>query len=176
MPEIKTKSFNYGDANEGTWPPQFGTGGAGVYHIDEETGKAVEGYPPRKTNYFGQAPMVMFDDIKPYRHPATGQVITSLKALKETDKACGTVTVGKMDDFPADTNRPKRLRQEIREDRRRARQRAIADIDNGNAPLTEEQKAKCVEQNEILSKALNFDAFNVAGRKDDERGKRFRRG
>lgn len=171
--KIRTRVFNHGDEKESSWPPLFGTGGAGVYHYRD--GKLNEGPPPRPETY-GQAPFVIQDTIEPYRHPATGQWVESRAALNAIDKACGTITTDKHQSAePYAKAREKRRREESKRDVHQAMRRAINDIDYGMAPLTEETKAKCAIQDEIVSERLGFDAFNVAGKKDNPRGKKYRR-
>lgn len=173
--KIRSRVFIHGDEKESTWPPLFGTGGAGLYHLGED-GKLKEGPPPRKEKIYGKAPYVIQDTIEPFRHAASGEIIDSRAKLRDTDRACGTFTTDKPQDATA--NRKARERQQARErkeDMHQANLRAINDLDYGNAPISEETRAKCAIQNEIVSSALNFDAFNVAGRKKDPRGKKYRR-
>lgn len=171
--KIVTRPFKAGDKCESEWPPKYGTGGSGSYYFDKEAGCMKEGYPPPKFKKFGEAPYVIQDTIDPYRHPATGVVVESRKALYEMDNACGTITTDKK--LEPNKHRAVQLARELKEDMKKAREKAIAQIDSGTAPLTEETRTLCEQQNEIVSKALNFDAFNVAGRKDNAKGKPFRR-
>lgn len=170
---IVTKPRQKGDENEGTWPSEFGTREVGVWHIDPEKG-VQKGYPPRRTNKFGQAPMYISDEIKPYRHPRTGKVVTSKSALMRMDRDVGTITTHVAEGLDPDATSYKEDQYQIKRDRSETLRKAVELVDSGNAPLSEETKAKCALMNENLSKALNFDAFNVAGNKNDERGKQFR--
>lgn len=172
--KIQTRPFNYGHEHEAEWPPlmpdQNAQGFVGYWDSESMTFK--EGYPPRKNLSFGKAPYVIPDTIEPYRHPATGQTIESRAALRATDKACGTITTDKKLD--PDPSWQKSRWDAIHKDRKEAMHKAVSAIDNGTAPLTEETRALCAQDNERMSKALGMDCFNVAGRKKDERGKRFR--
>lgn len=172
--KIVTKIFNYGDKNESTWPPQFGTGGSGLYHYNKETRTMEEGPPPPQNIKFGEAPFIIMDEMEPYRHPATGQVLTSKKALAETDRVCGTVTTDK---HQVPDGSAKRQRQKERaEDSRKSLLKAVEMVDAGTAPLSEETRALCEIQNRIVEANLpGFDAFNAAGRKNDKRGRRYRK-
>jgi hypothetical protein len=171
--KIQTRIFEYGDEKESDWPPKFGTRKAGVYYWDSESQSFKEGYPPRKTNNFGVAPYFIQDSITPYYHPGVCKTIDSRSALAEADKACGTITTDQM--IPGDRSVEKKRIKEIKEDHHKALRKAVAQVDAGTAPLSEETRALCERQNEIVSKALNFDAFNVVGRKNNPRGKRFKR-
>lgn len=171
---IVTKIFNYGNEDESKWPPKYGTGGgSGVFYYDKETRTMKEGYPPNQNKKYGEAPYIILDEMEPYRHPATGQVLTSKKALAETDKACGTFTTDKQQITDGSVQRARKKARA--EDSKKALLKAVAMVDSGTAPLSEETRALCDIQNEIVSSALNMDAFNVVGRKNNGKGKRFRR-
>ena len=173
--KIQTRVFNYGDEKESSWPPMFGKGGSGLYHRGDD-GKFHEGPPPPKFPKFGEAPYVIQDTIDAYRHPATGEVIESREKLLATDRACGTFTTDKKQDCSAiRKSREKQINAERKKDIHEAMRKAVAAIDSGNAPLSEETRAKCESQNRIVSDALGFDAYNVAGRKNDRRGKKYRK-
>lgn len=129
------------------------------YYWDKETQTFKEGYPPDPNPKFGQAPIVTMGTITPMRHPGTGQIIDNVRDWDLADKMSGTYTTTKREAV----RRPDRS-AEIRRDMDEAFEKAIADVDNGNAPLTEEMKAKCKEQNEFLSKQLGIDAQNAFGR------------
>lgn len=170
-----TRVFNYGDEKESSWPPRFGKGGSGLYHRTED-GSFKEGPPPIRVKIFGKAPFVIQDTIEAFRHPMTGKVIESRAELLATDKACGTFTTDKKQDCSGiRRSREQHMAAERKKDIHEAMRRAVAAIDSDNAPLSEETRHKCQVQNEIVSDALGFDAFNVAGRKNDKRGKKYKR-
>lgn len=171
--KIRTRVFEHGSDKESTWPSDFGSGGSGSYYWDSETQTFKKGYPPVKYKTYGKAPYVIQDSIEPYYHPAGEAVVDSRAKLREMDKVCGTITTDKR--LAPDPSRQRRQREERRKDGRESLDKAVALIDSGNAPLTEETRALCERQNEIVSKALNFDAFNVAGRKSNGKGKKYRR-
>lgn len=174
MGEIKTRTFNYGNECESEWPPMFGTCQGGYYgHWDKEKKCLVEGPPPPREIKYGEAPMIIMDTIPEYYHPAAETYIDSRSKLRQVDKACGTITTDKLQ--PADSSYKKELERKRREDIHQSMHKAVAQIDAGTAPLSEETRALCERQNEIVSSALNFDAFNVAGRKKNGKGKRFRK-
>jgi hypothetical protein len=173
--KIQTRIFNYGDEKESSWPPMFGKGGSGLYHRGED-GKFHEGPPPPRFEKFGQAPFVIQDTIDAYRHPMTGEVIESRARLNATDRACGTFTTDKKQDCSAiRKSKDKQVATERKKDIHEAMRRAVAAIDSGNAPLSEETRHRCEVQNQVVSDALGFDAYNVAGRKNDRRGKKYRK-
>jgi|694.fasta_scaffold02764_21 hypothetical protein len=173
--KIQTRVFQYGDPKESTWPPMFGKGGSGLYHRGED-GKFHEGPPPPRFEKFGEAPYVIQDTIAPYRHPSTGEVIESRARLNATDRACGTFTTDKKQDCTdIRKSRERQLAVERKKDIHEAMRKAVAAVDSGNAPLSEETRHRCEVQNRIVSDALGFDAFNVCGKKDDRRGKKYRK-
>lgn len=144
-----------------------------VYYFDKETGQCIPGYPPARNKVYGQAPYVITDTITPYYHPAAEQWVDSRRALQDMDKATGTFTTDKKQ--VPDGSFTKENEKQRKADLHKCLHEAVEKIDSGNAPLSEEVKEKCRIQNEITSKALNFDAFNVAGKKNDPRGKKYRR-
>jgi len=171
---IKTKSFNYGNSCEAEWPTRFGTAEGGYYgYWDEKNKCLVDGPPPPREKKYGDAPYIITDTISDYYHPAALTYIDSKSRLRDVDKACGTITTDKLQ--PADKGAKKELDRLRRKDIHESMHKAVAQLDAGTAPLTEEVRSLCDRQNEIVSSALNFDAFNVAGRKKNGKGKRFRR-
>lgn len=174
MTKIKSKVFNYGDKDESSWPPRFGKRGPGRYYWDETEKKMKPGYPPVKHEKIGQAPLVFMDDIEPYYHPKAQRIVTTRKELAHADRSTGTFTTDK-EQIPDFKYAEKKRNEALRADVHQATQRAIAAIDSGMAPLSEQTKEICKAENERVSKALGFDAFNFAGRKNDSRGKKYRR-
>jgi hypothetical protein len=171
---IISKSYKGGNEKEATWPPLFGNPKSGVYYRDSETGEIKEGYPPPKVEKFGEAPMIIDDTLKkPHYHHGACMWTDSRKGIEVMDKATGCVTTGT--GIKNDGSATKRRIKERHDDLHRSMHRAVAQIDAGTAPLTEETKKLCEIQNEITSKALNFDAFNVAGRKTHVKGKLYRK-
>lgn len=171
--KIRSRIINRGDRCESTWPPDEPSRDGGLFHWDSESQTFKEGPPPIRIQKFGEAPFIIQDTITPYRHPATGEWIDSRSRLSVTDRVTGCITTDKkLEPDPSWANEQRRKRQE---DSRRALYKSVADIDNGNAPLSEETKAICAAENERVSSLLGFDAFNVAGRKDDRRGKKYRK-
>jgi len=171
--KIRTRTFVYGDENEAEWPPMYGSGKGGRYYRDKETGEFKEGNPPPRERKYGEAPIFISDTIKPYYHPAAEKWTDSRSELNNLDKATGCITTDKIQ--PADPSRQKEAKAKRDKDRKEALLKSVAQIDAGCAPMTEETRAKCERQNEIVSAALNFDAFNVVGRKKNDKGKRYRR-
>lgn len=172
--QIKSKTLKRGHEHESTWPSEFGTLKEGRYHWDAETKTFKPGSKPTNIKKYSKAPMVLNDTIEPFRHPVNGKLITSKSQLKKVDEACGTVTTRERPP-PAPQDLRKRLKEARAKERRAALDKAVAAIDNGMAPLSEETRALCAQENERISQKLGFDAFNVAGRKNDKRGKRFKR-
>lgn len=142
------------------------------YYQDKETKEFIEGFPPQVEKY-GEAPFVITDTITPYYHPAAQVMVDSRKALMNLDKACGTITTDKK--IPPDPTWQREQKKKRHELGVEALKEAVAKIDSGEVNLSEEMKIKCAQRNEQLSEVMKIDAFNVAGRKTDARGKRFRK-
>lgn len=171
--KIKSRWINRGDDCESEWPPLMPSGAKGLFYWDNEAKMLKEGLPPTKIQKFGEAPYIIGDSIEPYYHPAAEKIISSRSELKQVDKACGTITTDKL--IPADKSYTEKYKKKRDADIKESILKSVAKIDNNEAPLSEETKALCNIQNRIVSEALNFDAFNVAGRKNDRRGKKYRR-
>jgi hypothetical protein len=173
-PKIQTKIFEYGDENESEWPPKYGTGKGGCWYYDKETRKMVEGRPPPTEKTYGQAPYVIGDTLKQaYYHPGAERWTESRSQLNALDNATGTITTDKK--LPPDPSNARERERLRRLDHKKSLREAVQMVDAGTAPLSEETKEKCRIHNEVVSKALGMDAFNVAGRKNDPRGKKYRR-
>lgn len=143
------------------------------YHWDADDQKFKEGPPPCKLKIYGQAPYVISDTTDWYRHPATGVHTNSKSRIRDMDKATGCITTDKK--LPPNPSRRIENERRRRKDATESLHRAVAMVDAGTAKLTEEVRAKCDQQNDIVSKALNFDAYNAVGRKNNPKGKQFRR-
>lgn len=174
MSEIKSRVFQYGDDCESDWPPKYGTSqGRGSFgYWDSNLKKFVEGAPPQRQKH-GEGPYIIGDTIDKYYHPGACQWTDSRSKLKALDKDTGCITTDKK--LPPDPSWQKQRQRERQEDSRKALFKSVAQIDAGTAPLTEETRQLCERQNELLSSALNFDAFNVAGKKNNAKGKRYKR-
>ena len=173
MAKIQTRIFNYGDEKEADWPPPYGSQEKGLFYFDKETQKMVRGLPPDPHPKLAEAPYIIQDTIDKYYHPAAEKWVDSRSQLKTIDKVCGTITTDKK--LEPDSSWARENKRKRREDLHRSMRKAIAQLDAGTAPLTQEVREKCERQNEIVSEALGLDAFNVAGRKNNAKGKRFRK-
>ena len=84
--KIQTRIFQYGDENEGSWPPQFGTGDTTPTYINSK-GEYCVGYPPRESKLTG-APYVakdeMLDGVK--SQTGSGKIYYSKSALRKEKK------------------------------------------------------------------------------------------
>lgn len=171
--KIQTRIFNYGNEQEADWPPVYGTQEKGTFYWDKEQQKMVAGYPPNPHPKQGEGPFIITDTIEEYYHPAAEKYVDSKSQLKMLDKACGTITTDKK--LSADPSWRKENDRKRKQDLHDSMHKAVAQLDAGTAPLDREVREKCERQNEIVSEALGFDAFNVAGRKANAKGKRFRK-
>jgi hypothetical protein len=171
--KIVTRTFQYGDEKESSWPPKYGSRDAGSFYWDKETQTFKRGYPPNPNPKHGTSAAIIMDTIDPYYHPASCTVVESRSRLKMIDKACGTITTDKP--IPADPSWQKEREAALKKDRHEALHKAVAQLDAGTAPLSEETREMCRIRNETVSRALGIDAFNAAGRINDPRGKRYKR-
>lgn len=170
--KIRTRTFNHGDKCESSWPSMYGTGGGGRYYWDKESQTFKEGNPPNPNPKLDQAPYYISDAMTPYLHPYTMQVVDSKSQLAKIDEKYGLITTDKkLDPNPAWQAQQERERAN---DRREAMLKAVAQVDAGTAPLSEETRALCEQRNDAISKALNFDAFNAVGRISNAKGKRYK--
>lgn len=113
MSAIKSKIHKYGNENESTWPPMFGTnnGRGGVFYIDKETGETKEGYPPDPNPKYGQAPIAIMDSMPKTYHEAACREVESRKEWNRLDKEHGCITFGSQEE----AQRP--LKQRIKEEK-----------------------------------------------------------
>lgn len=172
---IKTKSFNYGDKCESEWPPMYPERPAGgLWYWDSKKRKMIEGVPPVEPK-FGQAPFVIPDNLRdPHYHQGACRVAESRSELNRMDRDTGCITTDKM--IEADNKgRRRKLEEERRKDIHQATMRAINAVNQGTAPLNEAQRAACAITDDLISKSLNVDAYNMGKRRKDGRGKRWRR-
>lgn len=163
MPEqIRTKVFTFGHDKEGSWPPLAPSGEKGYFRVDKD-GVITDEPPEPLGNCFGQAPYVIQDTIEAYRHPGSGQVLTSRKALAETDRACGTITTDKRQ--APDPTWSNEQRKAMIKDRKEARKKAIEQVNAPGFALPEETRHACKERNAQLSQQLGIKADKI-GTKD----------
>jgi hypothetical protein len=170
--KIMSRPITSGHEHESEWPPREAAAEPGRYYWDAATRTFKRGHKPDTTPRYGEAPLVSTGNLTPQRHPMTGEVIDNLQKWEAADKATGCFTSGSDERAPDRRAEHARKRQE---DYRQAREKAIAQIDNGTAPLTEETRELCRIQNDVVSNALNFNAHDVVGRKDSRNGKRLRK-
>lgn len=171
--KIRSRVIHRGDPCESAWPPDEPSGDKGVFYFDKETGKSVPGYPPDPNPKLAKAPAIIQDTIPPYYHPSVCRVVESRSQLNMIDKACGTITTDKQQ--PADPTWQRQRDEERKQDRRQALHKAVGQIDVGTMHLPESVRHACKESNEKWSRDSGMDCFNVAGRKRNAEGKRYRR-
>lgn len=164
MSEIRSKVPNYGHEKEGTWPPREPQGEKGFFWLDEE-GNISDRPPERKYNLFGKAPYIVQDSIDGFIHQASGEWIESRARLRETDKACGTITTDKL--LPPDPTWANEQREKRKRDKIEAHRKALNDLRTfGDGALPEERRHECKEMNAALSQRLGFDVSKKLRRKD----------
>ena len=142
-----------------------------LYYWDKKEGCLKEGYPPPAVEFprYGEAPLYISDEMRPCRHPMTGQVIESRKAWAQTNKATGCI------DCSEPIHKKERSKEEKDKDWMQAMEKAIAQVDSGTAPLSEAQREACKRHNEAVSKEYGIDANNILGRKNTSGKKRHRK-
>ncbi len=113
---IKSKSFNYGNEKESSWPSQFGTLDKTPQYWCKETKQMVDGYPPVRET-FGVAPTVLFDSMNEEYHHGVCRKISSRKEWNQADQQSQSLTLS-----PAEY---KKNKEDI-EKRKRAQQRELA--------------------------------------------------
>lgn len=169
--KIISRTIKQGNEKESSWPSQFGEGRRGVFHVKK--GEVKEGYPEPETEKLGKAPMYISDTCKPFYHQGAMRWTDSKSKIKMYDQACGTITTDKY--IAGNPDRKKQLHAQRRKDIRESIQKAVGQIDAGNSPLNEEQRALCARTNEIISNATGIDAYNAMGRVSNAKGKRYKR-
>lgn len=156
MSEIKTKLFNYGNEKESSWPPRFGTNDnkGAVFYVDHETGKVKEGYPPPRVEKLAEAPQVIFDSMPPSYHEGACRMIESRKEWERADKEHNTVTFSTVDESKRHIKKGiDRERQEIKQDRKQASEKAIRHYKENPQSIREKLNKRAEEQEEVLRKS-----------------------
>lgn len=134
---------------------------------DREKQKFVEGVPPAR-EVLDTAPYFFTDDIKPFKHPYTGEVCTTRKQLDDNNKASGCIECKEA--IP----KPQKDYKKIEAAYEASIEKAVAAIDNGMAPLSEKARELCKRQDELLEAAIpGLDAKNCLGRKKHGKRKRY---
>ncbi len=172
MTTITSRPISTDDEKCSSWPPLEPSGEPGFYFWNPET-QSFQDTPVNKVQVFGEAPNIITDSMDAYKFPVTGETIDSKSKLRRLDKLHGTITSDKKIAPDPTWQNDQRKARDV--DRKVARHKAIAQLDSGVAVLPEAAREVCARENERISKALNFDAFNVAGKKNDRRGKKYRR-
>lgn len=151
MSEIKTKIFEFGHEKEGSWPPKYGTGEVGAWHVDRETNSMKEGYAPRRSK-FADAPYVKGDEALDGIKSQTGSGCTyySKSALRAEYKRMGFEEVG--NDYPRKP-RERYVPPTYEKDLEKDVARAIEDVRYNQAPLSEFDKERCKIINNQVEKS-----------------------
>lgn len=162
--EIKTKTFKYGHEHESEWPPKFGKGKRGIFHISKETGKLQEGYGPRKERY--AMDQFTTDDIKPFQSMVDGQVFTSKSKYRKHLKTHGYKEVGNESTARKTSVYEKQQEVKANSEKRREQIRMARElVKNNMSGLTEYDKHRC----EIINRNLrNYNYDRRERHPDDE--------
>lgn len=170
--KVVSRVHQAGDPCESEWPGE-GTKETGNFYWDREERKFKPGFPPAQIKKYDDAPYVIGDTIADYYHPGAEEWTDSRSKLEALDKKTGCMTTDKRQ-TPSDSPIKQRIR-ERREDMHKCMHEAVAKVDAGTAGLTEETRKLCERQNELISEATGMDAFNVAGRKNNAKGRKYRK-
>ena len=122
------------------------------YYWDKTEKKMKEGFPPSPIIRYGKAPYVISDTIDAYYHPGAETYVESKAALRDLDRACGTITSDKL--IPADPSAMKEARKAHRADIHKSIHAAVAQLKAGTAPITEEKRALCKKHEEAVQHAI----------------------
>lgn len=142
--KIQTKIFNYGHENESSWPPKYGTGEHGVFHISKESGTCERGYPKRNNLNFGSSAYVIQDTIDKYYHPGGRIWVDSRKDLETVDKVTGCITSDKM--IESDSQARRQREEDYNNDRKQAVLRAIEEDRAGTIkPVKQVERPKVIQ-------------------------------
>jgi len=171
--KIKSKILQRGHEHESDWPPIYGEGSRGCFWYDTEA-KCMTQEPPARPISYGCAPAIIQDTLKTaYYHPGACKWTESRSELNALDQKTGTITTDKK--IPPSPTQKRQRDYERLQDIKEAQQKAIAAIDNGSAKISEETQAICDEENERITKATGVDAFNIAGKKRNDKSRRLRK-
>lgn len=160
---IKTKSFNYGDKKEASWPPKFPKKAKGVLgYWDKEKQKFVEGRPPNPNNQFGIAPIAIFDSMPPTYHEAACQMVESRKEWDRLDRETNSLTFSNVKESRSHVEKgSKEKARELRKDRRRASEEAIKMVRANPKHINQKLQKEAEKQRKTAKQiANNYDLHN----------------
>ena len=154
MSEIRSRVFNYGNEKESEWPPRFGTGGSGRFHIDQSTGDLEEGNPPPKIEKFGIAPIAIMDSMDRQFHEGVGREIESRKEWNMADKESGCVTFGSREEVKRNCEKGiQRERLEMKKDRRKSALTAMQAYKENPKEIRQKLRKEGEKQMRVLEKS-----------------------
>lgn len=147
--KIVSKTHNYGNENESTWPPRFGTNeGKGFRKVYGEY------FEP---NNFGQAPMVQFDSMPKTYHEAAGREVESRKEWQRLDKEHGCITFSSQEEAARGTKKGiAEEKQALKDDRRKASLKALQ-MHRENPKEMRDKLKKTRELQETIAKKEGLD-------------------
>lgn len=152
--EIRSKIFNYGNEKESSWPPRFGKGGAGRFHLDKTTGELKEGNPPPEFEKFGTAPIAIMDSMPKTYHEAAGREVESRQEWERLDKEHNTLTFGSMEEPKRHTEKGvTRERLEMKKDRRNSALTAMQAYRENPEEIRQKREKEGEKQMQVLKKA-----------------------
>lgn len=163
MSEIRSKVPSYGHKNEGSWPPMEPQGERGFFWVGDD-GKITDEPPRRPIKIYDKAPYIITDEIDPFYHHAAKTIVTSKAKIRDIDRVCGTITSDKL--LPPDPSEAIARKKARDKDKLESVKKAIAQLRNGTAPLTEEKREQCRRMDEALSHKLGWDTSKALRRKD----------
>lgn len=152
---IKSKSFNYGNEKESSWPSQFGTLDKTPQYWCKETKQMVDGYPPVRET-FGVAPTVLFDSMNEEYHHGVCRKISSRKEWEKADRESGSLTLSPREFKNNSENveaRKRAANRELMKDRRKASIEAARFYNENRREFRAKLKARAEQQKEVAKKA-----------------------
>lgn len=154
---IKTRTFNYGDEKESSWPPMFGTkteGESNHMYWDAESQSIKEGYPPNPNNNFGEAPTVIFDSMPPTYHEKAGRIVESRKEWNRLDQETGALTFSSVKESRKYIEKGnKEQAKALKADRRRASEEALKMVRANPKEINQKLQKQAEKQQEVAKKS-----------------------
>lgn len=145
MTKIKSRVFKRGHALESNAISDYGTGEKGRWHWDKETREFKRGNPPPRVIKYDRAPGIIGDEMPETYCHADGKHYTSKKKMEAAHKALGFEQCHGEPDSSWKADEKDTL-PEVTD----YVDKAYNLLKNGEAPLTEKEKAQCKIANEVL--------------------------
>jgi hypothetical protein len=133
----------------------IGEGIRGHWKYDKASGALIPYDPELEKPKEVNAPYVITDDMRPTQNQADGKYYTSKNKLRLAYKALGKEEVGNTSESAwrdIERRRAEELAAKNQADCIADTERAYHMLKNGDAPITEEERKRCQEQDKILNR------------------------